>query len=167
MTNRHPAPDGSDGVDLPHGADVLLELVAYRSAEEAMRRRTGDSMHMGATDLKAIRFLLKRQGEEISVSGRELGDHLGMTSASVTSLLDRLTASGHVARTPDPANRRSNLVTATVGSDDEVRKTLGAMHARMIEVTRALTPEDAALVASFLASMTAAVDAVDRDPAAA
>ncbi|GAB2452879.1 DNA-binding MarR family transcriptional regulator [Conyzicola lurida] len=167
MTNRHPDPDGSGGTNSPLGADVLLELVAYRSAEEAMRRRTGDSMHMGATDLQAIRFLLKRQGQGISVSGRELGDYLGMTSASVTSLLDRLTASGHVARTPDPANRRSNLVTATAGSDDEVRQTLGAMHARMIEVTRSLKPEDAALVASFLTSMTAAVDAVDRDPAAA
>jgi DNA-binding MarR family transcriptional regulator len=118
-------------------------------------------MHMGTTDLQALRFLIKAQGEQRIVSGRDLADHLGMTSASVTALLDRLTKSGHVQRTPHPTNRRSNMVTATPGSDDEVRQTLGAMHARMIETTRALSPADAALIEQFLTTMTAAVDGVD------
>ena len=133
----------------------------FRTAEEAMRLRAGDSMGMGATDLRALRFLLRAQREIRPVSGRELGDHLSMTSASVTSLLDRLTKSGHVLRTQDPADRRSNLVTATADSDDEVRDTLGAMHARMIAVARSLNDEDAALVTGFLASMTAAMDDID------
>ncbi|TBN58617.1 MarR family transcriptional regulator [Glaciihabitans arcticus] len=126
-----------------------------------MRLRAGVAMGIGATDLRALRFLLRAQNDARSVSGRELGDHLSMSSASVTSLLDRLTKSGHVLRTQDPADRRSNLVTATADSDDEVRGTLGAMHARMIAVARSLSDEDAALVTGFLASMTAAVDVVD------
>ena len=126
-----------------------------------MRRRTRDSMRMGTTDLQALRFLIKAQGENRIVSGRDVADHLGMTSASVTALLDRLTKSGHVKRTPHPTNRRSNMVTATPGSDDEVRQTLGAMHARMIETTRALSPVDADVIRHFLESMTAAVDSID------
>ena len=143
-------------------SEVILALLDYRVAEEAMRRRTGESMRMGATDLQAIRFLLKAQGEGRIVSGRELADHLGMTSASVTALLDRLTKSGHVQRSPHPTNRRSNVITATAGSDEEVRQTLGAMHRRMIGVAKDLGAADAALVASFLAAMTAAVDNIDR-----
>ena len=164
MNSELPRPDdsGRPAAAEPHAAEIIAELLSYRSAEEAMRRRTGDSMRMGATDLQALRFLLKAQGENRIVSGRDLADHLGMTSASVTAMLDRLTKSGHVARTPHPTNRRSNMVTATVGSDDEVRHTLGAMHSRMMAAAIALSPEDAAIVRDFLLAMTDAVDEVDR-----
>ena len=143
--------------------EVIATLLDYRLAEEAMRRRTGASMRMGATDLQALRFLLKAQGEKQIVSGQDLANHLGMTSASVTALLDRLTKSGHVQRTPHPTNRRSNMVTATPGSDDEVRQTLGSMHTRMIDAANALSPAEAALVAEFLGSLTAAVDSIDAN----
>lgn len=42
-----------------------------------------------------------------------IADRLGMTTASVTGLLDRLAASGYLARTPNPRDRRSILVTLT------------------------------------------------------
>lgn len=147
-------------VGTPHADDVIATLLEYQMAEEAMSRRTRDSMRMGTTDLKALRFLIKAQSEQRIVSGRDVADHLGMTSASVTALLDRLTKSGHVQRTPHPTNRRSNMVTATEGSDEEVRQALGAMHGRMIEAAKALSPADAALITGFLESMTAAVDGV-------
>lgn len=146
----------------PHVARVLRALLDYRASEEAMRRRTGDSMRMGASDLQALRFLLKAQGEGRIVSGRDLANHLGMTSASVTALLDRLTKSGHVQRTPHPTNRRSNMITATPGSDEEVRQTLGSMHTRMFDAARGLHDSDAEVVRSFLSAMTVAVDNVDR-----
>ncbi|WP_120338770.1 MarR family winged helix-turn-helix transcriptional regulator [Cryobacterium soli] len=162
MENVPHQPEGLTGpVSAPHADEVIATLLDYRLAEEAMRRRTRDSMRMGTTDLQALRFLIKAQGEQRIVSGRDLADHLGMTSASVTALLDRLTKSGHVQRTPHPTNRRSNMVTATPGSDDEVRQALGSMHSRMIAAARALSPDDAALVREFLESMTAAVDSVD------
>jgi DNA-binding MarR family transcriptional regulator len=148
-----------------HVAELIATLLEYRSAEEAMRRRTGDSMRMGVTDLQALRFLLRAQGEKRPVTGRDLADHLGMTSASVTAMLDRLTKSGHVLRTPHPTNRRSNLVTATPGSDDEVRHTLGEMHKRMMATARALPATDAALVRDFLEKMTVVVDGIDRSAA--
>jgi len=157
----HEPEDRSGSVSAPHADDVIAILLEYRLAEEAMRRRTRDSMRMGTTDLQALRFLIKAQGEQRIVSGRNLADHLGMTSASVTALLDRLTTSGHVQRTPHPTNRRSNMLTATPGSEEEVRQTLGAMHGRMIDAAKALGPADAALVQQFLESMTAAVDSVD------
>lgn len=157
----HEPGDLTGPVSAPHADEVIATLLDYRLAEEAMRRRTRDSMRMGTTDLQALRFLIKAQGEQRIVSGRNLADHLGMTSASVTALLDRLTSSGHVQRTPHPTNRRSNMITATPGSDEEVRQTLGAMHGRMIDAARALSPADAAVIQQFLESMTTAVDGVD------
>jgi DNA-binding MarR family transcriptional regulator len=86
-----------------------------------------------------------------------------MTSASISVMLDRLGASGHVQRTRHPTNRRSNLVTATPGSDEEVRHTLGAMHQRMIEIAGELSSEDADVVRTFLANLTDTVDGITPD----
>ena len=152
-------PDASGRISPPES--VVTALLEYRAAEEAMRRRTGNLMRMGAADLQALRFLLKAQAEDRIVTGRDLGDHMGMTSASVTGLLDRLTASGHVQRSPHPTSRRSNMITATPGSDVEVRETLGRMHARMISVASGLDAEQARLIASFLLDLTNSVDGID------
>lgn len=147
-------------------AAVIVTMLEYRMAEEAMWRRTHGSMGMSTTDLQALRFLIKAQGEQRIVSGRNLADHLGMTSASVTALLDRLTKSGHVLRTPHPTDRRSNMVTATPGSDGKVRQALGGMHGRMVDTVKALSPADAALIEQFMVSMTNAVDSIDAAGAA-
>jgi len=119
-------------------------------------------MQMGGADIHALQFLLRAQSEERLVSGRELGDHLGMTSASVSTLLDRLTATGNVERVRDPANRRSNMVTATRSSDAQVRDTLGGMHQRVADLVGELSAADAALVTRFLAAMTVAVGGIDE-----
>jgi predicted DNA-binding transcriptional regulator YafY len=43
----------------------------------------------------------------------ELGEQLGLTSGSVTTMLDRLQQQGYLTRTPDPTDRRKVLVRAT------------------------------------------------------
>ncbi|MGH4023668.1 MAG: MarR family winged helix-turn-helix transcriptional regulator [Pseudonocardiaceae bacterium] len=42
-----------------------------------------------------------------------IAERLGVTTASVTGLLDRLAASGYLARSPNPRDRRSVLVSLT------------------------------------------------------
>jgi DNA-binding MarR family transcriptional regulator len=84
-----------------------------------------------------------------------------MTSASITAMLDRLTASGHLQRQQHPTDRRSISIVATPGSDEEVRATLGAMHQRLIAVARKLNADEAALVQSFLTDVTATINGVD------
>lgn len=144
----------------PRNAEVLTELRLYRAAEEAMRRRTRDSMNMGENDLAALRFLLKAQSDGRIVTPGALAEHLGMKSASVTVMLDRLTKSGHLARMPHPTDRRSLAVVATSGSDDEVRQTLGAMHSRMLVVARRLDDSQASILNRFLNDMSDALDIV-------
>ncbi|MGR0319500.1 MarR family winged helix-turn-helix transcriptional regulator [Agromyces sp. ZXT2-3] len=115
---------------------------------------------MGETDLLAIRYLLKREGEGRSVSPKDLAAHLGISSASTTVLIDRLVRSGHVERRPHPTDRRALVIAPTIASDDEVRATLGDMHRRMIEVAEGLGPDEAVVVLDFLGSMRDAVDSV-------
>ncbi|MFB2586609.1 MarR family winged helix-turn-helix transcriptional regulator [Herbiconiux liukaitaii] len=158
---------GTFATTSPHGTAVMQELVAYRHAEEAMRRRTRDSMRMGENDLAALRYLLRSRGQGVVVTPGMLAEHLGMKSASVTVMLDRLTTSGHLSRSPHPTDRRSLAIVASSGSDEEVRATLSQMHRRMMGVAETLDAESAEIVRRFLTELAAAADsAAQADPRA-
>ncbi|GAA4675059.1 MarR family winged helix-turn-helix transcriptional regulator [Frondihabitans cladoniiphilus] len=145
------------------GVDVLNALRRYRAAESEMRRRTRTSMKMGETDLKAIRFLLQSERHAKTVTPKQLANHLGITTASTSVLINRLVESGHLQRHSHPTDGRAVLLTATEDSNEEVRATLSGMHARMITIAESLPPEGAAYVAQFLEAMTEAVADVDAD----
>ncbi|WP_419203676.1 MarR family winged helix-turn-helix transcriptional regulator [Paenarthrobacter nitroguajacolicus] len=140
--------------------DVLNALRDYRSAEAEMRRRTQASMGMGETDLMALRYLLEAERVGREVGPKELTVRLGITSASMTSLVDRLVRSGYVTREPHPTDRRALILRPTPGSDQEVRGTLGDMHARMMEVAATLNAEESLVVVDFLRRMRSAIDEV-------
>lgn len=147
---------GPDG-QTDYGAAVLKSLRDYRTAETAVRRSTRDSMGMGETDILALRYLLRVQASGKMVVPKDISRFLGITSASTTSLIDRLVASGYVRREAHPTDRRSVVVVPTVESDKEVRVTLGAMHRQMMSVAEGLTAEEARVVVNFLERITEAL----------
>lgn len=141
--------------------EVLSAFRLYRAADAAMRRRTRESMAMSENELLTVRYLLRAAGEGRSVSPRELTRYLGVSTASMTAIIDRLERSGHVTRRPHPSDRRSILVVATPASDIEVRRTLGPLHERMMAAVVDMTPEESAAVISCLTRLREAVDEVD------
>jgi DNA-binding MarR family transcriptional regulator len=144
------------------GLDVLNALRDYRASETAMRRRTRDSMGMNETDLLAVRFLLQAEQSGQRIGPKELGTKLGISSASTTTLIDRLVASGHARREDHPTDRRALVIRPTTNSDTEVRATLGRMHSRMMAVAASLSDEDARAIVGFLNEMRRALD--DEEP---
>src|SRR6476661_5180924 len=147
-------PDGS--LDPP--AAILQALRDYRISEVATRRSTRDSMGMGETDLLALRYLLRATATGERVGPKDLSRVLGITTASTTSLIDRLVASGHVRREPHPTDRRSLVIVPTVATDSEVRATLGQMHRRMLAVAEELSADESRVIVGFLRRMTEALD---------
>ncbi|WP_082514133.1 MarR family transcriptional regulator [Frigoribacterium sp. Leaf164] len=144
------------------GVEVLNALRRYRAAESEMRRRTRTSMKMGETDLAAVRFLLRAQRRSETVSAKELADHLGITSASTSVLINRLVRSGHMERHSHPTDKRGVLLTATGDSNSEVRATMASMHTRMISAAESLTADESAAVVGFLRDMTSAIEIDDH-----
>ncbi|WP_255447086.1 MarR family winged helix-turn-helix transcriptional regulator [Schumannella soli] len=150
----------------PSSVDVLNLMRQYRQAEAEMRRRTRDSMGMGETDLLALRYLLRAEREGRSMTARDLGRLLSISSASTTALVDRLERGNHIARAPHPTDRRMQIIVPTVETDAEVRQTLGRMHQRMVQITDELGDGDLEVVARFLSGMIHAVadtDDLDRE----
>ena len=151
-----------DRLDAP--AAVLQALREYRTSEVATRRSTRDSMGMGETDLLALRYLLRAKSTGERVGPKDLSRVLGITTASTTSLIDRLAAGGHVRREPHPTDRRSLVIVPTVATDAAVRATLGHMHRRMMEVAESMSAEEARVVITFLRKMGSAISEEPHGP---
>lgn len=145
--------------------DLLQAFRVYRAAEVAMRRRTREAMSMGENDLLVLRYLLRAQQRGERVSPGELARYLGVSTASMTAMVDRLEKSGHVRRERHETDRRSIWVVPTVDSDEEVRRTLGDMHERMMDAVIDMSPEDTRVVMECLVRLQAAVDQVDAHTA--
>jgi DNA-binding MarR family transcriptional regulator len=143
------------------GVAVLEAMRTFRSAEAAMRRRSEVSMGMGENDLAAMRYLLRAHEQGKAVGPKELAQYLGITSASITVLLDRLEKQGHLHREPSPFDRRALIVVPTVPTDEVKAATLGDVRRELLEVVERLTPEEASVVIGFLTELRDAVDQID------
>lgn len=160
MSTENTAPPSywySDSTDDERGARIMEAMRAYRAAEMTMRRRTQSSMAMGENELLVLRFLTRAVGDGRDITPVDLARHLGVSTASMTALLDRLERSGHLERRPHPSDRRKILVAATAHADEEMRETLASMHARMMQATRGMTESETAAVTAFLQRMRCAV----------
>lgn len=141
--------------------ELLQSFRRYRAAEVAMRRRTRESMSMGENDLLVLRYLLQARQQGRSVSPGEIARYLAVSTASMTAIVDRLEESGHVRRERHRSDRRSIYVVPTADSDDEVRRTLGDMHDRMLEAVLDMSADEIRIVMDTLGRLQAAVEQVD------
>jgi DNA-binding MarR family transcriptional regulator len=98
--DRDDKPAALDGAEL--GWELSTAVVLFH---EAIAQRLG----LSAVEHKALN-LITRHGP---LTASALAQQTGLTSGAVTGLIDRLERAGYVRRTPDPADRRRVLVTAT------------------------------------------------------
>jgi hypothetical protein len=84
---------------------------------------------LGVSDMKALSILL---AEGPQTAGA-LGGALGLTSGAVTGLVDRLIARGIARRTPDPTDRRRQIIEAEpdLPWDENVYLPIGAAFSRL------------------------------------
>jgi len=90
-------------------ADLGQAVQAYQAAVHDYDRETARLLGVNETDLRCLELLLAA-GE---LSPRQLSAQLGLTSASVTAMLDRLEKAQLLTRTPHPVDRRKTIVTVT------------------------------------------------------
>jgi DNA-binding MarR family transcriptional regulator len=109
----------------------------------ALARRLG----IGPTDAAAIDHLVSSPEPLGPV---ELGNRLGIRSASATTLVDRLVQAGHVERTPHPGDRRRIALQVTDRAFTEVLAALDPMLTGIERAVGRLTPEQAAATTAFL-----------------
>ncbi|RKR73497.1 MarR family winged helix-turn-helix transcriptional regulator [Frondihabitans australicus] len=83
----------------------------YQAAVDDFDRAVAAALGINQTDGRCVELLMFEFAD--GATPAQLGAALGLTSGSVTTMVDRLVAAGHVVRTPHPSDARRVLVTTT------------------------------------------------------
>lgn len=132
-------------------------LQAGRVMQAAVARRIG--VHV--TDVQAVDHVVSAEQPLGTV---ELGNRLGLRSASATVLVDRLVAAGRLTRSPDPVDRRRVVLTATDHARGEIRAALDPVLRDVAEITARLDADQVATVVAFLTDVAAVMRGYARPP---
>jgi DNA-binding MarR family transcriptional regulator len=157
---------GLDDAQIDDIVGLLQALRLWREADERMSEASRRYMKLGDTDMRALRFIIAGQQNDMVVTPGAIAAHLGISTASTTKLLDRLAAAGHVRRLPHPSDRRSVVVEVMDETRRAARDTIGRSHSRRFELAARLSPEQRAIVTRFLRDLAATADPAELDPSA-
>jgi DNA-binding MarR family transcriptional regulator len=88
--------------------------------------------------------------EKGPITAGELSKLTGLTTGSVTALIDRLEKNGFVRRENDPNDRRKVIIVPLYENKEEVSQTYNPLHAAMVKLAASYTDEELALITQFL-----------------
>ena len=125
-----PTIEGPAGPARVHDATTLLRDI--REVGAAFEAHLGQQLTVNPTDLEAMEHLI----QDGPLTPTDLSRRLGVSTAATTTIIDRLTAVGHVERVPNPADRRGILVVPAPAS---VERAMGAIMPMVMGIDRVLT----------------------------
>lgn len=145
------AAERRDSPDLSEVSWALREVNRLTDAVNgAVTRRLG----VGHNETLALDILL--QSPE-AMGPVELGNHLGIRSASATALVDRLESSGHVRRVRHPTDRRRLIVETTDSARRDVLAALLPLLTDVEAIAQELSADEAAVVTRYLRGVAGAM----------
>ncbi|MGY1697214.1 MarR family winged helix-turn-helix transcriptional regulator [Geodermatophilus sp. SYSU D00814] len=140
---------------------VAVTLLLRRLTVEldAVGQRFADAHGLGRTDVRAVIAIMDaaRAGEPLTAGG--LGAAVGLSSAAVTALLDRLERAGHVQRVRDAADRRRVVLQMTEPTMAAGAAFFGGLQRELMAAMADFTDDDVAVVRRWLAGMTEVITA--------
>lgn len=134
------------------GSALGRALLAYGEARRTAAADSRRALGLNELDARALLFVAENPGARPS----HVRDHLGITSAGVTTLIDRLVQRGAVRRDLDDEDRRVNHITATVDLEKPPWSALRAFDAGVEAAIEDLEPAEAQRTAELLARIVGA-----------
>ncbi|TCC06186.1 MarR family winged helix-turn-helix transcriptional regulator [Kribbella soli] len=126
----------------------IAEVVLYNHA-------VSGKVGLGASDSQFM-TLLQTYGP---LTPRQLAEHTGLTSGTVTGVVDRLESHGFVTRRPDPRDRRKVVVTPSMEAiQDKLVPLYAEQGERMHAVLATRSVEELKTISEFLADSIAEAD---------
>jgi DNA-binding MarR family transcriptional regulator len=103
--------------------ELGLAVRAAQAAVDEMDEAASRALGINRTDARCVDIVMR----EAPVTAGRLAKESGLTTAAVTSVLDRLEAAGYVTRKRDTADRRRVLVEPTELIEQRARELWGPM----------------------------------------
>jgi DNA-binding MarR family transcriptional regulator len=119
---------------------------AYQLAVDALDGAVAEHLGINRTDLRCLDLLWQAGSATPGV----LGARLGLTTGSVTAMLDRLAGLGYLTRSPDPGDRRRVIVTLTDRARAEAWRIYGPIAEEGAKGVEAYSEQELCLLTGFL-----------------
>jgi DNA-binding MarR family transcriptional regulator len=129
--------------------------LAYGEVRRAAVAEARRALSLNELDARALLFVVDNPGARPS----DVRDHLGITSAGVTTLIDRLVQRRAVRRDLDTEDRRVNHIMPTVDLDAHPWAALRAFDRAIDEAVGELDPLEGERIARILEHVVAAASA--------
>jgi DNA-binding MarR family transcriptional regulator len=126
--------------------EITFLLREMRTVTGEFEQRLGEQLTVNPTDLAAMEHLI----QDGPLTPTDLAHRVGVTTAAMTTSIDRLTAVGHVTRSPNPADRRGILVVPAPASVGRAMGMLMPMIMGVDGVLASYSDEERAVIASYL-----------------
>ena len=140
---------------IPEGMQALLTaFIRLQRVSDAAADRLAKACDVPVSDLRALVYAAGGSG----ITPKDLGRELGLTSGSVTVLIDRMERNDWVRRAPHPTDRRSAIVEVTGLGQQLVTEIAGVWVGAF---TTVVAPADTPLIAHALKSMADALVQLD------
>jgi len=146
ITPGRPRPD-------MHPASVLLRRVLVLN--NAMEFHLRKHLKTNETDFQAMQHLLQVG----PMTPSALAELLHLTTAAVTSVIDRLVQAGHVRRSPHPSDRRRIVVQPTEESVKEAMGQLMPMILTTDSLVRHMDEHEQSAVTAYLEGVVLSMEA--------
>ena len=130
-------------------ANLVRAADAFLTEVQRRRREIAD---LSPSAFQALAVL---EGADDLLTSQQIADHLLVSSASMTSLLDTLERRGLVARRPHPHDRRKILVELTGDAGTIVDRMLPTVHAAGTEALAGLSERDRVRLIEMLTNIRA------------
>jgi DNA-binding MarR family transcriptional regulator len=146
----------------PQATAIVTALREFDDAELRMRSRFRRLLGVGTTDLAALRFIRSRERQGKLARGTDLRKRLGVSSATATTITNRLTVAGFIEKPRDPVDGRVRVLRLTAEARERIDAVVGDTEARLDEVLTSITPEEAVRIIQLVESATRVVEDAGR-----
>ncbi len=126
-------------------------------------RKIGESLGVNVTDMAALEQLLS----DGPMTPGQLSEHLKVTTAAATQIVDRLERAGHVTRQRQGGDRRKICVVPLEASIDQAFAQLAPMLDGLDRVIAGLSPAERQVIEGFLGQVADVYHAVAELPPSA
>jgi len=142
---------------------IMRAMASLREAEERLSEASLRYMKLNRTDMRALHFLIVAENTSQIVTPSAIAEHLGISTASTTKLLDRLERGGHIVRGSHPTDRRALRILVQAETRAAAMRTIGKQHAKRFTASIELSSAERAVVAHFLESMAKQLEVRDGE----
>lgn len=141
---------------------AVQAVLRLHRAEEVSIERVRKASGLSKNEFHAMRYLLQAQREHREMGPKDLIVMLGLSSASVTKIVDRLVDLGHLDRSPHKTDRRAWILRPTEAGANNIEESYGNFHLSVVEAMEGLSPADAAVVEKALSEVIERLESADR-----